>query len=285
MKTTMAKRSRPTKIVESLAIPDWIPPSVADLVNQLQKELPKQKDLKLSREILERLASAPSMQLVWRELFRLKRAEDDAGSLIYFHPAFTARPLHIEMDQLRGRKGKKATEQLQYVRASIYAKEVFHPPREKARWPDQDAAARILMYQAYKLSFECEPLYKKDRLDRRRALRQCCETLFEIEECLELHGLEEQAVAASKLQSAIRWASRLSASKEGNSFWGEFERAQADDRQKVFCLLLKDVTIEFFGYPLYGTIANIAKAVFDRQDITGRQVREWLRNDPTKQQD
>jgi hypothetical protein len=79
------------------------------------------------------------------------------------------------------------------------------------------------------------------------------------------------------------WKTLRAHEQEGDDPW-IITRNKGDIELRLFVADMVITTTTLFEKELYGTIANIANAVFERDDVTGATVREMLRV-PTSQDD
>jgi hypothetical protein len=125
------------------ALPSWVPTAVRWQAEQFYAEIAKHPDPTKSKEILDRLASDPRMENVWRELFRKNRQSQE-----FFNPAMTAarlvakkRRLATELRRQGGPTREHAAKLLQAEAALL--EEDGDSPLASADWTTQERAAQF----------------------------------------------------------------------------------------------------------------------------------------------
>ena len=100
--------------------------------------------------------------------------------------------------------------------------------------------------------------------------------LRQVSSRLRRHNLPRALDASLSLSEEISAIMRTHPALEHIFHPGVFIRATKNGPQRAYAVGLTSITLGLFGMRLYGTIANLANAVFNRGDIDADRIRQWV---------
>jgi hypothetical protein len=302
----------------SLKFPGWVRPAVVEAANELSDQLTKERNPSKALEILSRLVSDPLMKRVWQEVYRKRRVRHqpllrplqevslgNAGRYLqvpsneYLNFALTnasrAAALRRQASDIRNNGGENDGQGAELLEGEAAIIEDQFDPLIHPQWSKQDRAAQLLLWHAYRVALDYEPVYLSDLETKAKCLRKDVKDLLTGVQVLQSHDLINEATKLKKLADGIEDEAdntdpyidpERSLQLTSPRFphiddpW-VVVRETPDVQMRSFVISLSITTIQLFGKPLYRTLANITNAVFDREDVTDERVRELLRIRPT----
>jgi hypothetical protein len=266
----MAKHQQ---VSEPTFIPSWVPPSVVDVIHHLLILLPNEEDPVAAREMLARLASSPSMKPAWEEIFKKKRLRERP----YLHPAKTADARHREAAKIKRRGGEDATYEASMLKlkARILGELSTIPGNEN--WDDQNVAARVLFYWAWKGRVEFKPIYEPHVSERDAHIKNCQAALRHVSKTLSDLALPDHANQVDEIAMELG-----NYADEETGIWADavtLARSSKDAEVRAYVRGLSFFVYALFGSFLYGTVANLANAALARDDLDSACIRGFLQTD------
>jgi len=272
--------------------PSWVPAAVKWQAEQLYAELATHPEPAKYKEILDRLASDPLMENVWREFFRKHRQSQE-----FFNPAMTADRLaakkRLLATELRRKAGPTCERDANLLEAeAVLLEEEGDGPLASVDWSAQQRAAQLFLRQAFLVAVENKPVYLRDLQAEVATLNDIAQRSKKDADALELLGMTRKARSLRKIAKSCeaKASTTLSNPRDPDVPWESqsiFEprrddpwvlaRQSSNDELRAFLVDLAIPTIGLFGKPLVGTLANVAKVIFQRKDITREMAREMLR--------
>ncbi len=241
-----------------VAVPVWVPKVVAKIAGYIVNAAPDPPDEVL--DVMMRLLTRPDMRDVWTELSKSARTPADPTSLRYWKSTL---PRETESWAELARAFRQKAKDLQ-------------------KWNDdagaRDAAERALAAELLHASQPPQPLSSDERHDMALA------TVFVLavsHYCARLQTIKNpdfasfikdlEAQGDEKLASAFR---REAAKPEVSRYF--VKRRRTDPRVEAFVEGIAGRMAEIFPVTLYGVIATLTNAVFEREDLNRQKVRAIL---------
>jgi hypothetical protein len=279
-----------------LTFPEWVPDAVTEVGKQLQAELAKEKDPAIALEVLSRLVASPCMRRVWQELYRKNRHQ---GTKEFLHRACLthasgAAANRQQAGELRKKGGAINERDAKLLEAEAALLETEAEEPADPRWTEQDRAAQLFLWHAYRTALDCEPVYLSDIHAKMEELQGSADLLRKLAATLKRYGMRREAKKLKDIAEDCKdeaWIIDPSDHHAGAHQGGErslFSPAPDDpwiltrqtdhDHLRTYVIILSLTTESIFRKPLYGTLTNVTNAVFRPQElITVERVREILR--------
>jgi hypothetical protein len=267
--------------VDALSLPtieSWVPEAVADAAERLHAELAAESKSD-GLAVLSRLVSDPRMKLVWGELYKKKRDSKYQTTEEFLYPArvTSASWAAIHRRQLRKIGGKLNESEDRLLEAEGTFEESAADFPTDTRWSEQDRAVQIFLYHACHSAVDIQPVFLAGIQAKVKELRKVSESLQEQAVILQSFGMNGDArklgeVAADCDDEA--W--NLEPNKPRADDPWIITRDRGDPKLRTFVVDLSISTHLLFGKSLYGQLATVANVVFNRDDMTGAKVREWI---------
>lgn len=267
---------------------DWVPEAVRLMAAKLWYECSMEKDPAKARQFLERLIINPMMERVWDELYKKRRVEHKATEEFLYPACVTNasaavrnRRRALELRKKGGSVNEREADQLE-AEAALYERENDQPPDPTF---EQDRAVQLLFRNAYQSALNPQPIFASDLRSNIRKLGDAAKQLRKISSVLSSLELTDEArqlktIAEACVDQADGVLETLHAhEREGDDPW-IITRNKGDLELRLFVADMVITTTMLFEKELHGTIANIANAVFERDDVTAATVREMLRVSP-----
>ena len=184
----------------------------------------------------------------------------------------------LELREKGGSVSERQADQLE-AEAALYERENDQSPDPTF---EQDRAVQLLFRNAYQSALNPQPIFASDLRSNIRKLGDAAKQLRKISSVLSSLELTDEAqqlktIAGACVDQATDVLETLHAhEQEGDDPW-IITRKKGNIELRLFVADMMITTIMLFEKELYGTIANIANAVFERDDVTGATVREMLR--------
>jgi hypothetical protein len=258
-------------------LPSWLPPSVAELIDQMKLHLVLVREPLAAHSLLVRLAAAPKMKLVWSEIFK-KRRTKSSENRPYLYPARTVNALRREAKSIRRsrQQGWLAKARILEVEANLREDEEDDSLGGREDWDEQNVGARVLFYNAWLGKDKYHPQYIADMSQFEARRDKCNLALSKIATELGELGLVHHARDLWNIWETLH-------SDDGRfDYFAEkliFERRGSDDALRAYVSGLGHLTKRLFGTHLFGTIANITSTAFDRTDLNDAFIRGILRDE------
>ena len=243
---------------DQVAVPVWVPEVVAKIAGYIVNAVPDPPQALL--DVVMRLLSHPDMRDVWTELSKRARKPDDPASLRYWKSTLP-------------REAESWTE----LAAAFRRKS-----KDLQKWGDdigaRESAERALAAERLHASQVSRELNSDERHDMALATvfllavsHYCAglETLKNSDFSSFLKGLEAQG--DEKLASILK---RESATPEVSRYF--VKRRRTDPRVEAFIEGMAARMGKIFPVTLYGVIATLTNAVFEREDFNRQKVRAIL---------
>ena len=266
--------------------PEWVPTAVVETAEQLCAEVASEQDPAKAEKVLSRLTSDPRMKRVWEELYKKKRFEHSRTNE-FFHSARVTNASHAAAVRQRAHELSKAggahnQRDADLLEAEAAVLESLGDRLADPRWSEQDHAAQLLLYHAYRAALDFKPVFLSDVTSNVHTLRSLAERLRKDAKTLRSLDLAPNAVKLDEIASDCdEKASEIDPNrlKPGDDPW-IITRRVGDIQLKTFIIDLSIPTVSLFGKYLYSTLATVANVAFARNNVTHEKVREILRSPP-----
>jgi hypothetical protein len=234
--------------------------------------------------VLSRLVSDPRMKLVWEELYKKSRDDKYQTTEEFFYPARVTSAswaaIHRQQAcELRKTGGEANEREARLLEAEATLEESAEDSPTDTGWSEQDRAVQLFLYQACHSALDIHPVFLADIQAKVKELCKISENLREQAAILQSFGMGRNARKLGEIAADCddeAW--NLEPNKPRADDPWIITRNRGDSNVRTFVADLSISTQSLFGSALSGTLATTANVVFNRNDMTGARVREWLRD-------
>jgi len=255
----------------------WVRPAIIDEARKLYAECRAQKDPAKAEKLLLKLVSDQRMKSVWDELYKKRRVDHKSTDQFVNSIYVTKKSMAVSLRQRASATHDINEAKVLRAEASSLEGETYDPLAHTP-WMEQDLGVQLFLWRTYKAALEIRPVFLEDIKAEVKKLRKAAEELRAQAATLQSLRIECEALQ----QIATNCASQARIRDHDPRIEGSWiiTRRVNDPQMRTLVANLSSTTELLCKRAMYGTVATVANVVFDRDDMTGRQVREMLRLPP-----
>jgi len=259
-----------TSSLPRISFERWVPAAVKDEARKLYAECLSRDDPLVAVEPLRKLISDIRMKRVWAELYKKQRKSHQFANPIHIYPSLAVARDKARLHLLQTQGGP--VKDIQEIKNLITINEQISDPDDALlRWTEQEVGVQQIFWRVYLASINTDIRYFSDLQRLAKALSQSAKILN-----IAIDKLSSQTIAAEVKDISSR------CEKLAGSFYITPDvivrnRGQYDVLLRTFIVNVNRIMFLYLRKEMYRTVATIANVVFDRDDLSGTNVREMIR--------